>query len=122
MQDVKQRLDRQRLSVVERQRLDPTTGRDSKGRFVAGSFKGGPGNPLAGRVTKLRLAVLDALSPEDIQRVIKALVKEAEKGSIPACRELLDRTLGKPVETDLIDRIEQLEKLLSERVEGQRWD
>jgi hypothetical protein len=118
MQSVTPQLERKRLRLIERERLESTDGRDSKGRFVAGQFKGGPGNPLAGKVTKLRLAVLDALSPDDIRRVIKALVMEAEKGSIPACRELLDRTLGKPVEADLIERIEQLEKMLLERVEG----
>ena len=49
-------------------------------------------------------------------------MKQAEQGNVAAARELLDRTLGKPVEIDLIARIEELEKLLLERVEGIRWD
>lgn len=90
----------------------PTSGRDGKGRFTRGN-KGGPGNPYARRVGRLRSALLDAVTPEDLREVAAALVREAKGGSVPAAREIIDRLLGPPVAADIIERLEALERLLA---------
>jgi len=86
-------------------------GRDVAGRFQAGN-PGGPGNPYAKQVGRLRSAMLDAVSEEDMRAVVAKLVELAKDGSVPAAKEVLERTLGRPTEADLIDRLEQLETLL----------
>ncbi len=90
-----------------------SNGRDASGRFVRGN-SGGPGNPHAAKVGKLRSALLKAVTQKRMAAVVAALVREAEAGNVTAIRELLDRVLGKPVEADLIERIEQLEQRLAE--------
>ena len=70
---------------------DPVTG-----RFAPG-WRGGKGNPLARRVGRLRAELLRAVTPEDIRGVVDALLAEARGGNVAAIRELLDRTLRKPV-------------------------
>ena len=69
-------------------------GRDSTGRFVQGC-KGGPGNPLARKIHRLRSALLKRCSVDDINEVADTLIAEAKSGDIVAIRELLDRILGK---------------------------
>lgn len=76
-------------------------GRDTRGRFAAGNA-GGPGNPYAKKVAEFRRALVDAVTPEDLEAVAKALVRKAKAGEIPAIRELLDRLLGKPVQTTAV--------------------
>ncbi|MCH7720374.1 MAG: hypothetical protein IH988_05215 [Planctomycetes bacterium] len=93
-----------------------SNGRDpATGRFLPG-WKGGSGNPHAKLVGKLRAAMLAAVDEAAIRRVVEALIKKAEGGNVPAVRELLDRCIGKPHETDLIERIERLEATLVEKV------
>ncbi len=82
--------------------------RDGRGRFLPGN-NAAKGNPHAARVGKLRGALLKAITAQEIRRVVKALVAEAEKGNVQAARELLDRAVGKPIEMDLIERVESLE-------------
>ena len=45
-----------------------------------------------------------------MRAVMRALVKAAKAGEPWAVRELFDRTVGKPVEADLIQRLEALEQ------------
>ncbi len=85
---------------------DPVTG-----RFQPGN-PGGRGNPFAKRVAALRSALLDAVTPEDIANAIRALIEKAKSGDVAAVRELLDRCIGKPQETDLFERLEALEASL----------
>lgn len=89
-----------------------TNGRDTKGRFGSGN-KFGKGNPHAVRVAQLRTALLNAVSPEDLEAIIQALVQKARQGDVYAAREVLDRTLGKADAVDLSQRIEALEELFS---------
>ena len=89
-------------------------GRDGKGRFTAGN-KLAKGNPHAKRVAALRSALLDAVTEEDMRAVIAKLVEMAKGGDVHAIKELLNRTLGKPQEADLVERLERLEELLAER-------
>ena len=90
-------------------------GRDERGRFAPGNV-GGPGNPHAKQVGKLRSAMLAAVSDKEMKAVVKKLVELAKGGNVPAAREVLDRCLGRPVEADLLERLEELEELLSQRV------
>ena len=87
-------------------------GRDTAGRFAPGN-SGGPGNPYAKRVAALRAAMLDGVAEEDMRAVLSKLVELAKAGSIPAAKEVLDRCLGRTLEADLIERIEQLEDALA---------
>ncbi len=87
---------------------------DRRGRFQRGN-KAAKGNPHGQRVGRLRSALLEVVDETAIRRVVEALVKEAEGGNVPAVRELLDRCIDKPHETDLIERIERLEATLVEK-------
>src|SRR4051812_23115097 len=66
-----------------------------KGQFEPGN-KLGRGNPLAGRVAKIRGILLQRLTPEDAREIADALIRQAKGGDLAAIRELLDRTVGKP--------------------------
>jgi hypothetical protein len=87
-------------------------GRQDGGRFAKGN-PGGPGNPHARRVARLRSALLKAVTPADMKAIVARLVQDARAGNVQAAREVIERSLGKPVETDLLERIERLEQLLS---------
>lgn len=50
---------------------------------------------MAKRVNDLRVALLNAVTPDDLDEVIRALVNQAKDGDVPAARELLDRIFGK---------------------------
>jgi hypothetical protein len=89
-------------------------GRDGRGRFTNGNA-GGPGNPYARRVGKLRSALLDAVDEDDIRDIAESLVARAKDGDTQAARELLNRLLGRPTEPDLLERMERLESPIAER-------
>jgi hypothetical protein len=73
---------------------DGAGGRDARGRFAAGNA-GGPGNPHAAAVAKMRAAMLAAITDDDIREVVRMLVDRAKRGNIQAARELLDRCCGR---------------------------
>lgn len=89
--------------------------RDTGGRFLPGN-KAAKGNPHARHVAQLRAALMRAVTPSDIQEIITSLVTAAKGGDINAARIILERTLGKPLEADILERIETLESA----IEGQR--
>jgi len=86
-------------------------GRDSRGRFAPGC-QPGPGNPLAGRVAVLRQALLSAVTPGDLAKVIRKLVALAQAGDLGAIKLLLDRIFGEPLPLDLVERLDVVEKML----------
>jgi ribosomal protein L17 len=51
-----------------------------------------------------------------MKAIVAKLVTEAKAGNVTAAREVIDRTLGKPQEADLIERITQLETLLKKEI------
>ena len=55
----------------------------------------GRGNPFAKRITRLRSALLKAVTTEDIAEGVQMLMDKAKAGDVAAARELLDRTIGK---------------------------
>ena len=78
---------------------DPSTngsngGRDARGRFAKGN-SGGPGNPNAQHVAKLRDGFRSACTLADVRAICRRLVAMAKKGNVLAAREVLDRTIGK---------------------------
>jgi hypothetical protein len=88
-------------------------GRDARGRFAAGNL-GGPGNPFARRTAKLRQALIETVTDEDIKDIIAMLLFKAKSGDVAAARVLLSYTVGKPgaaVDPDGLDR-----------AEAQRWE
>lgn len=88
-------------------------GRGPGGRFAPGN-PGGPGNPHAAHVGRLRSALLSAVTPEDLNVIARKLVELARAGEMPAIRELLDRTLGRPTEADVLERLEALEQIANQ--------
>lgn len=102
-----------------------SNGRGNRGRFALGN-KGGPGNPYASAVGKLRAALLRAVSEKDLAAVARALVDKAKAGDLAAIRELLDRILGRPIEADLLERLEALERAVPHEdpkgiQDGSKW-
>ena len=91
-------------------------GRDGRGRFAAGNG-GGPGNPYATAVGRLRTALLVAVTEKDLTAVARALIEKAKGGDVAAIRELFDRVLGRPIEADLLERLEALERAIPGRAE-----
>ena len=71
---------------------DTNTGHDNKGRFTAGN-KCSRGR----KVTELRRALLDAVTPEDIKAIVAAVVEKAKQGDLQAISLLLDRCVGRPM-------------------------
>jgi len=69
--------------------------RENKGRFAPGN-PGGPGNPFARQVAALRQALLNSVTPDDIQTVAKALIQRASEGNVQAAKLLLSYAIGKP--------------------------
>lgn len=88
-----------------------SNGRDQSGRFAPGN-KLGRGNPLARRAQKLRSAMFEAVSDRDVRQILAALVNAAKNGDTIAAREVLDRTIGKAAQTDVLQRLEALEQAI----------
>lgn len=72
-----------------------TDTRDARGRFGRGNA-GGPGNPHAAAVARLRAAMLETVTPEDFAEIARVLVRAAKGGDLAAAQFLFDRALGKP--------------------------
>lgn len=72
-----------------------TNGRDKRGRFGRGNA-GGPGRPASRQLMTFREAFRSAVTADDIKEAAKKLVAAARAGSLEACRELFDRTIGRP--------------------------
>ena len=71
--------------------------RDARGRFLPGN-RASRGNPLAGRVAKLRSALIRAVSPEDMREMVQALVARARGGDVAAAKLVLSYAVGRPSE------------------------
>ncbi len=98
-------------------RIEPSTtgpsGRGTDGRFLTGN-KAARGNPHARRVAELRSAALEEVSPDDMRKIIRKLIELAIDGDVAAAREVLSRTLGAPIEVDLLERLADLEERLTQ--------
>lgn len=61
-------------------------------------------------MARLRRALLRTVTPDDIAAIVRALVARAKDGDTLAAREILNRTLGRPLEADILERVEALER------------
>lgn len=66
-------------------------------KFMPGN-KLSRGNPFGGKIEKFRARLMDKVTPEQFDRVVKALIAKAEAGEGWAIREFFDRLIGKSTE------------------------
>ena len=55
---------------------------------------GGPENPLAGKIGKLRAAMVAAVTEDDIHEIARSLIATANGGDVREVKEFLFRTIG----------------------------
>jgi hypothetical protein len=67
----------------------------NSGQFQKGN-PGGPGNPHARQVALIRSALLAALTPEVIEKIMARLVEHAVEGNMAAIKLLLAYSIGRP--------------------------
>lgn len=95
-------------------------GRDAGGKFVPGN-KAAKGNPYTRKAAAMRKAMYNAVSAEDMRRIVGQLKSQALAGDLKAITLLLDRMLGTAqTGLDLLERLEALEALLEENTGGER--
>ncbi len=71
-----------------------TNGRCQLGRFAVGnSFS--KGNPHGSKVQKLRAAMLEVVTEEDVKTIVLTLIGLAEGGDLKAAKMILD-LIGRP--------------------------
>ena len=78
-----------------------TNGQTADGKFTHGN-KLGRGNPFAAQVNRLRSAMLQAVSDDDMAAVVAKLIELSKGGDVKAIDLLLNRILGK-VDTFRLD-------------------
>jgi hypothetical protein len=71
--------------------------------------------PVRRKRIEFQLAVLSSVDTDDIQDIMHALIREAKSGNITAAREVLDRTVGKADESELIARLGELESIITKK-------
>jgi hypothetical protein len=89
-------------------------GQDQRGRFAPGN-KLGRGNPMAGRAARIRAVLLRKLTPAAVGEIAEKLIAQAKAGDLAAVKELFDRTIGRPSNSDLLQRLEALELTVRQR-------
>src|SRR5262249_230197 len=86
-------------------KLQAAEGREGKGGFTKGK-KGGPGNPYARQVARLRKTLVNFVTEEDMKHIAFVLKMKAESGDITAIKLLFQYVLGKPTEAIDPDRLD----------------
>ncbi len=100
--------------MIERRRIsrlpsiNGSKGRGPDGRFAPGNG-GGPGNPLAKQVQRIRVALLNAITPKDIQAVVQKLIQKAKGGDVASAKIVFDRAVGPAQALDFDLRLTELE-------------
>jgi hypothetical protein len=80
-------------------------GRNRRGRFIKGN-KGGPGNPFAPQVARVRQAVFAAVSPDTVREIMAALIVRALTGDLHAAKLVLAYAVGLPDAAQDLDEVE----------------
>ena len=93
------------LDATMSKNMPSPNGRNGNGKFAKGNA-GGPGNPYARRVARLRGLLLDAVSDDDLKAIVSAMVQKAKGGDLNAAREVLTRIIGKPADAPDPDRLD----------------
>lgn len=95
----------------------------SGGRTAKGQFKKGVTLPsvhlAAKKAAKHRAILLTTISTEDVQEVTMALMLKAKAGHLPAIVEFFNRAVGKPLESDVLERLALLEVQATAAANGQ---
>ena len=73
---------------------------------------GGPGNPLIRQVQRIRVALLNAITPEAIQAVVQTLISKAKQGDVAAAKVVFERGAGPAQALDIELRLTELENQL----------
>jgi hypothetical protein len=101
---------RQLPSTVSNGEQTVINGRDARGRFLPGNAGGGRHvNPFGRYQRELRGALLAAVSPADLQAVIRKVLQLAKRGHGPSVDILLRYTLGGPPPALDPDRLDEHE-------------
>jgi len=93
------------LRPTESAAQTPANGHEPNGRFARGN-PGGPGNPFARQVAKLRKVIINRLTEEDLLAITEALLARAKEGSVGAAKLLLAYAIGKPASSPDPDRLD----------------
>ena len=56
-----------------------------------------------------------------MRAIVERFVRLAKEGDLAAIRELFLRTIGRPLEPDILDRLERLEAIVPQSQGGARW-
>ena len=103
-------MERRRISSAPS--INGPNGRGAGGRWAKGNG-GGPGNPLVKQIQRIRTALVNAITPEDVQAIVRRLIEKAKKGEVAAAKMILERALGPAAEAlDVEIRLTDLENQL----------
>src|SRR5262245_47490500 len=91
--------------MSKRAKQTSDAGRDSKGRFSEGN-PGGPGNPFNRRLARMRQAMIEAVSDEDLRAIIRQFGARARIGDRAAATFVFNYTVRKPVAPVNPDRVD----------------
>ena len=76
---------------MSKPKTNGTNGRKSNGQFAKGN-PGGPGNPFARRIARLRATLLDAVGEDGLSEIVQELVSAAKGGDVQAAKLVLSYT------------------------------
>ena len=93
------------------QSTNGTHGRKPNGQFAKGN-PGGPGNPYARHVARLRASLIEAVGDDGLKDIVQGMVTAAKGGDVAAAKLLLSYLLGKPADSVEPDYVEIHEKQL----------
>lgn len=79
--------------------------REPDGRFAAGN-PGGPGRPKGRRISELRRAAEEAVTPDMVRGVLRKVAMQALQGNLAAARIFLERTLGRAAEVSAAEPLD----------------
>ena len=94
-----------------------SSGRNSKGQFAKGN-PGGPGNPYARHVARLRASLIEAVGDDGLKDIVQGMVTAAKGGDVAAAKLLLSYLRGKTVESVEPDYVEIHERELHSKDRG----
>src|SRR5262249_44369489 len=84
------------------------TGRQANGQFAKGNL-GGPGNPFARQVARVRRMMFEVGTDEELRAVISKLYALAREGNVAAIKLVLAYPIGRPApapDPDALDKAE----------------
>lgn len=65
----------------------------------------------------MRQALLNAITPDDLRKIMTKLIQQAQRGEAWVVKELLDRTIGKAplyADLELAEKVEALERAIEQ--------